>query len=57
MLRNFYPEFTHRNENAELVPNLFEPHCGYSPKTTQVGTFAQLFILINNFLELFDIKY
>ncbi len=47
----------HRNENVELVPNLFEPHCGYSLKNTQVGTFAQWFILMNIFLELFDIKY
>jgi hypothetical protein len=54
MLRIFYPSFTHRNENVELVPNVFEPHCGCSPKNTQVGTFAQWFYLMNIFLELFD---
>jgi len=36
----------HKNENVELVPILFEPRCGYSLENTQVGTFAQRFILM-----------
>jgi hypothetical protein len=46
-----------RNENVELVPIAFEPHCEYSPKKhSQVGTFAQRFILINILLELLNVK-
>ncbi len=38
---DFFSNLHIRNENVELVPIAFEPHCEYSPKKHfQVGTFA-----------------
>ncbi len=43
-------------ENVELVPILFEQHCGYLPKNIQVGTFVERLILMNISLELLTLN-